>query len=230
MQKSRVLARNKDFTFPNQRLTPRGKCIKINLISQIHRKKKLPVTLHLHSTPTRPLPATPMLHPAMVPARQLLDLPDELLIQIFSLLPSQHDLFTTCLVSRRLNSLADPVLHKSILFDQPKHHFTFSESLITRPRRGSLIQHVRIEYPSSELSEFMSLKDGEEERVRGMGVGRVDRFSHTLSTMSNLENLVISVPESLCRGIGNLFNGPFDLACLKSCESPPSLFTSPNYQ
>jgi hypothetical protein len=151
--------------------------------------------------------------PAMARRRQLVDLPDELLIQIFEALPSQHDLFSACLVSRRLNSLADPVLHKSILFDQPKHHLTFSESLLTRPRRGSLIQHVRIEYPSSELSEFMYLTD---ER----GPGQVDRFSHTLSTMSNLENLVISVPESLCRGIGNLFNGPFDLACLKSCESP----------
>jgi hypothetical protein len=154
----------------------------------------------------------------MSPARHLLDLPDGLLIQIFETLPSQHDLFVTCLINRRLNSLADPVLHKSILFDAPKHHLTFSESLLTRPRRGSLIQHMRIEYPSSELSEFMYLGDGE----GAMGMARVDRFSHTISTMSNLEHLVISVPESLCRGIGNLFNGPFDLACLKSCEFPPS--------
>lgn len=145
--------------------------------------------------------------------RHLLDLPDELLIQILSVLPSQHDLFSVCLVSRRMNSLTDPVLHKSILFDQPKHHLTFSESLLTRPRRGSLIQNVRIEYPSSELSEFMFLT---EER----GPGQVDRFSHTLSTMSNLEDLVISVPDTLCRAIGNLFNHPFDLACLKSCETP----------
>jgi len=144
--------------------------------------------------------------------RHLLDLPDELLIQILSALPSQHDLFSVCLVSRRMNSLTDPVLHKSILFDQPKHHLTFSESLLTRPRRGSLIQNVRIEYPSSELSEFMFLT---EER----GPGQVDRFSHTLSTMSNLEDLVISVPDTLCRAIGNLFNHPFDLACLKSCET-----------
>ena len=97
--------------------------------------------------------------------------------------------------------------------DQPKHHLTFSESLLTRPRRGSLIQDVRIEYPSSELSEFMCLTDVS-------GHGQVDRFLYMISIISNLENLVISVPESLCRGIGTLFNGPFDLACLKSCKDP----------
>lgn len=57
-----------------------------------------------------------------------------------------------------------------------------------------------------------------------MGLGEasmhVDRFAHAISTMSNLEDLVISVPESLSRGIGTLFNGPFDLACLKTCSSP----------
>jgi hypothetical protein len=107
-----------------------------------------------------------------------------------------------------MNKLADPILHKSISFNAPKHHLTFTESLITRPRRGSLILNVRLEYPSHELSEFFNL--GEDERV--------DRFSHAISTMSNLENLVVSVPESLCKGIGTLFNGPFDLACLKTCE------------
>lgn len=48
-------------------------------------------------------------------------------------------------------------------------------------------------------------------------VGRIDHFSYAVSTMSNLETLVISVPESLCQGIGTLFNSPFDLACLKTC-------------
>jgi hypothetical protein len=35
--------------------------------------------------------------------------------------------------------------------------------------------------------------------------------------MSNLETLDISVPVRLLHGIGTLFNGPFDLACLKTC-------------
>ena len=69
---------------------------------------------------------------------------------------------------------------------------------------------VRLEYPSSssELSDFI-FQHG----------ARIDGFSHTISTMSNLETLEISVPEGLCHGIGTLFNGPFDLACLKTCES-----------
>jgi hypothetical protein len=36
--------------------------------------------------------------------------------------------------------------------------------------------------------------------------------------MSNLEKLDIAVPDMLLHGIGSLFNGPFDLACLKWCS------------
>lgn len=146
----------------------------------------------------------------------LVGLPDELLFQILDHLPEQRDLHSLCLVNRRMNDIADPVLHKTISFDHPKHHLTFSESLSRRPRRGSLIQNVRLEYPGSELSdlELMRLDDNHH---------RVDRFSHALATMSNLEDLVISVPKSLCKGIGTVFNGPFDLACLKSCEFPPKV-------
>jgi hypothetical protein len=139
----------------------------------------------------------------------LISLPDELLIQIFGFLPALRDLCALCLVGRRINSVADPVLYKSILFDQPKHHLTFSQSLATRPRRGSVIQNVRLDYPSSQLSELLHLKDGSYR----------DGFSHAISTMSNLENLEVSVPETLLHGIGTLFNGPFDLACLKTCKS-----------
>jgi hypothetical protein len=134
-------------------------------------------------------------------------LPDELLILIFNLV-SQADLCSLSLVSRRLSSVADPVLYKTILFDQPKHHLTFSQSLVTRPRRGSVIHDVRLDYPSHELSDLMHLKDGSYP---------LDGFSHAISTMSNLEKLTVSVPESLLHGIGTLFNGPFDLACLKTC-------------
>jgi hypothetical protein len=142
----------------------------------------------------------------------LLDLPDEIIAQILAHLPNLRDLCTTCLVNRKIHAVADPVLYKSIRFDEPKHHLTFSESLVARPRRGSLIQNVRLEYPSSELSEIMRLKDSS---------SRIDNFSHAISAMSNLESLVISVPESLCHGIGTLFNGPFDLACLKTCKLCP---------
>ncbi|KAG4421475.1 hypothetical protein IFR04_005425 [Cadophora malorum] len=164
--------------------------------------------------PTRPAaPAKKQAHaPEPQPAaqaRELLTLPDELLINIMSLLPLQRDLASMCLVSRRMNSVADPVLYKSILFDQPKHHLLFSESLVTRPRRGSLIQNVRVDFPSAEMADILCLTDTPHP---------IDRFSHTISTMSNLEDLVISVPESLSHGIGNLFNGPFDLACLKTCS------------
>jgi len=144
--------------------------------------------------------------------RTLIGLPDELLAQILDHLPTQRDLHAMCLVSRRINKVADPVLYKSIAFDEPQHHLTFSESLIRRPRRGSLIESIHVDYPSSELSDFMHLNHSPiSNRI-------IDPFSRTISTMSNLEHLKVSVPESLCKGIGTLFNGPFDLACLKSCE------------
>ena len=149
--------------------------------------------------------------PDISKARGLADLPQELIIQILGSLPTSRDHAAVCLVSRRMNSIADPVLHKSILFDKPKHHLTFSESLITRPRRGSLIVNVRLEYPSEELSELELARLDDSHT-------RVDRLSHAIATMSNLEDLVVSVPASLCRGLGTVFNGPFDLACLKSCE------------
>ena len=141
--------------------------------------------------------------------RTLTDLPDELLLQILKSLPAQRDLHALCLVSRRLHTVFDPVLYKSISFEQPHHHIAFSESLNHRPRRGSLIQEVRLEYPGHELDEIISLADGSYQ---------LDNFSHSVSRMSNLENLEISVPASLLHGIGTLFNGPFDLACLKTCE------------
>ncbi|PBP28579.1 F-box domain-containing protein [Diplocarpon rosae] len=119
-------------------------------------------------------------HPA-----SLLKLPDELILQIISRL-LHHDLASLCLVSRRLNAIADPVLYKSILFDQPRHHLLFSESLATRPRRGSLIQNVRVDYAGAGLGLEGDL----------MEAHPIDRFSHTISAMSNLEDLVIAVPEN----------------------------------
>ena len=139
----------------------------------------------------------------------LSDLPDDLLVHILNSLSSLNDLHSLCLVSKRLHHVADPVLYKSIKFNQPHHHIAFSQSLAHRPRRGSLIQNVRLEYPGSELAEIISLRDGSY---------RIDNFSDTISRMSNLEVLDISVPEELLHGIGTLFNGPFDLACLKTCE------------
>lgn len=147
----------------------------------------------------------------------LSDLPDELLSQILLLLPSTHDLHSLCLVSKRMHHVADPVLYKSINFLQPHHHIAFSESLSHRPRRGSLIQNVRLEYPGHELDEWLRLRDGSY---------RIDNFSDAISRMSNLEVLDVSVPEELLHGIGTLFNGPFDLACLKTCKYEKRLLLS----
>ena len=147
----------------------------------------------------------------------LTSLPDELLLQIFEALGiiSRRDLCNVSRVNKRCHRLSDAVLYKSILFERPEFHLTFSESLSRRPRRGSAIFQLKLAYPSSELSQ-LALNTP----VPGSHYdpSRSDSLSRTLSIMSNLEKLDISVPDVLLHGIGTLFNGPFDLACLKTCS------------
>ncbi|OAL44670.1 hypothetical protein IQ07DRAFT_549723 [Pyrenochaeta sp. DS3sAY3a] len=147
----------------------------------------------------------------------LSNLPDELLLNVFEALGriSRRDLCSVSRVNKKCHRLSDAVLYKSILFETPEFHLTFSESLSRRPRRGSAIYEIKLAYPSSELSQLAL-----DAPVHGSHLDprRSDSLSRTLSTMSNLEKLDISVPDVLLHGIGTLFNGPFDLACLKTCS------------
>ncbi|KAF2824187.1 hypothetical protein CC86DRAFT_371573 [Ophiobolus disseminans] len=144
-------------------------------------------------------------------------LPDELLLQIFETLgrTSRKSLCNVSRLNRKYHKLSDAVLYKSILFETPELHLTFSESLSRRPRRGSAIHEIKLSYPSSELSH-LALDAPVHNSY--LDPTRVDGLSRTLSIMSNLEKLDISVPDVLLHGIGTLFNGPFDLACLKTCS------------
>jgi hypothetical protein len=144
-------------------------------------------------------------------------LPDELLLHIFEILgrSSRKSLCNVSRLNKKYHKLSDAVLYKSILFETPELHLTFSESLSRRPRRGSAIHEIKLSYPSSELSH-LALDAPVHNSY--MDPKRVDGLSRTLSIMSNLEKLDISVPDVLLHGIGTLFNGPFDLACLKTCS------------
>ncbi|KAE9573504.1 hypothetical protein CGMCC3_g10308 [Colletotrichum fructicola] len=148
--------------------------------------------------------------------RQLALLPDELLLHIFEAVgrTSRSDLCAVSRVNRAWHELADAILYRQVRFDDPEQHLVFSESLSRRMRRGSAIQDVSLEYPAHELSHL---------RLDGPIHGshhpptRFEALSRTISTMSNLATLEVSVPVTLLHGIGALFNGPFDLACLKHC-------------
>ncbi|ORY08814.1 F-box domain-containing protein [Clohesyomyces aquaticus] len=144
-------------------------------------------------------------------------LPDDLLLQIFEALGrvSKSDLCNVSRLNKRYHRLADTVLYKSIHFLTPELHLVFSESLSRRPRRGSTIQEVKLVYPSSELSSLALDGPVHNSHYRPSSF---DTLSRTLSIMSNLEKLDIAVPDVLLHGIGALFNGPFDLACLKTCS------------
>lgn len=160
--------------------------------------------------------ANPQSIPHQPERAQLATLPDELLLQIFESVGriSRRDLCTVSRLNKKCHELADSILYKSIRFESPEHHLVFSESLSRRIRRGSAIQDIILEYPSSELSHLVL-----DAPVHGSHYlpSSSDSLSRTISTMSNLETLEISVPVQLLHGIGTLFNGPFDLACLKSC-------------
>ncbi|KAI1497924.1 F-box domain-containing protein [Biscogniauxia marginata] len=155
-------------------------------------------------------------HQSQTQCSRISSLPDELLIKIFDAVGkiSRRDLCNVSRVNKSWHELADPVLYKTVRFESPEHHLVFSESLSRRMRRGSVIQDVSLEYPSSELSH-LSLNG--HIPASHYEPSRFDSLSRTISTMSNLEKLDISVPNILLHGIGALFNGPFDLACLKSC-------------
>lgn len=144
-------------------------------------------------------------------------LSDKLLLMIFDVLArnSRHDLCNMSLTNKKYHHLADAALYKNLLFDSPEQHLIFSESLNRRPRRGSMITDIKLEYPGSELSHL--ILDAPLDRSH-YSPDRIDGLSRTLSTMSNLETLDIAVPVKLLHGIGTLFNGPFDLACLKTCN------------
>lgn len=155
------------------------------------------------------------------PRDRLAVLPDALLLRLFELIgrTSKRDLCAVSRLNRRYHTLSDAVLYKSILFESPELHLTFSESLGRRPRRGSAIHEVTLEYPSSELSQLAldSTVHGSHYEPSRDQPSHYDGLSRTLSIMSNLEKLDIAVPAVLLHGIGALFNGPFDLACLKTC-------------
>ncbi|KAI8633895.1 hypothetical protein F5Y19DRAFT_471154 [Xylariaceae sp. FL1651] len=150
-------------------------------------------------------------------SRLVAALPDELLAQIFEAVAriSRRDLCSVSLVNKNWHDVADSILYQKVRFGNPEHHLVFGESLARRVRRGSAIHFASLEYPNSELSH-LSL-NGHIANSH-YAPSHFDSLSRTISTMSNLQELEISVPVTLLHGIGALFNGPFDLACLKSCS------------
>jgi hypothetical protein len=151
---------------------------------------------------------------------RLASLPDAILIDIFEAVNrlSKRDLCAVSRLNKRYHVLADAVLYKTVHFLTPELHLIFSESLSRRPRRGSSIQAVKLAYPASKLSSLISRAP-----IHGSQMHQdhpplpFDSLSRTISTMSNLETLDVAVPDTLLHGMGMLFNGPFDLACLQSC-------------
>lgn len=146
-------------------------------------------------------------------------LPDTVLVSIFEAVAdiSKRDICSVSRLNRRYHVLADAVLYKTVHFLTPELHLIFSESLTRRPRRGSAIHEIKLAYPASQLSAVVSKLPVHGARDFYDKPLPFDSLSRTISTMSNLESLDIAVPEPLLHGIGQLFNGPFDLACLKSC-------------
>ncbi|EEY18725.1 conserved hypothetical protein [Verticillium alfalfae VaMs.102] len=160
--------------------------------------------------------AEKVVHPDLLAA-----IPDSVLLRLFEAVAQQskRDLCTVSRLNKRYHALADAVLYKTVLFLNPELHLLFSESLSRRPRRGSAIQHVKLAYPSHELTALTIDAHAPVHGYRPQDAAlRFDSLPRAIAAMSNLETLDISVPVTLLHGIGQLFNGPFDLACLKSAS------------
>jgi len=173
-----------------------------------------------HSLISKPINGQPAAN-SISKKPDLAALPDSILLRIFEQvgLDSKHSLSSVSRLNRHYHGLADSILYKRVHFDTPELHLVFSESLQRRPRRGSAIYDISLSYPSSELERLVNPptdQDGKDHNYTPPPL-RVDGLSRTISAMSNLESLNVAVPETLLHGIGTLFNGPFDLACLKSC-------------
>lgn len=146
-------------------------------------------------------------------------LPDQVLVQVFKTVGtvSKHDLCSVSRLNMRYHLLADAILYQTIQFFTPELHLVFSEGLSRRPRRGSSVKGIKLAYPASNLSRLVSNAPIHGSRSRHHSPLPFDSLSQAIATMSNLEVLDIEVPDALSHGIGQLFNGPFDLACLSSC-------------
>ena len=156
-------------------------------------------------------------------------LPDGLLTLIFEAVGriSRRDLCSVSRLNKRIHALADSILYRTVLFNSHDHHIVFRESLNRRPRRGSAIQDITVKLNETSLELSQLLLEGAEHVGAAAALSptsplapalpEVDGLSHAIATMSNLETLDIAVPAKLLHGIGTLLNGPFDLACLRSC-------------
>ncbi|KAH6666520.1 hypothetical protein F5X68DRAFT_217227 [Plectosphaerella plurivora] len=150
---------------------------------------------------------------------QLGRLPDKVLLRLFEVVSwaSKRDLCNVSRLNKHYHGLADAILYQTVHFLTPELHLIFSESLSRRPRRGSAIQDIKLAYPASELESLISDGPIHGARLNDDPPQRFENLARTISAMSNLETLDVAVPDNLLHGIGQLFNGPFDLACLKSC-------------
>ncbi|KAF1735145.1 hypothetical protein CRV24_004066 [Beauveria bassiana] len=149
----------------------------------------------------------------------LAKLPNAVIVRIFEATAdiSKSDICSVSRLNRRYHTLADAVLYKTVRFLTPELHLIFGQSLSRRPRRGSAIHEIKLAYPASQLSDVVSKLPINGARDSYDKTLPFDNLSRTISTMSNLVTLDIAVPEALLHGIGQLFNGPFDLACLQTC-------------
>ncbi|KAH8886002.1 hypothetical protein GQ53DRAFT_750837 [Thozetella sp. PMI_491] len=150
----------------------------------------------------------------------LSNLPDALLVLIFEAVgrSSRRDLCSVSRLNRRYHGVADSVLYRTVLFESPEHHIIFRESLNRRPRRGSAIQDITVKIGDASLELSQLMLEGIDQTGSPVSPHYGSNgLSNAIATMSNLETLDISVPVALLHGIGTLFNGPFDLALLKSC-------------
>ncbi|OAA67632.1 hypothetical protein ISF_03808 [Cordyceps fumosorosea ARSEF 2679] len=147
-------------------------------------------------------------------------LPTAVIVKIFETIDdnSKRDICSVSRLNRRYHTLADAVLYKTVHFLTPQLHFIFGESLSRRPRRGSAIHEIKLAYPASQLSDMVSRLPVNGTRNSYDRSLPFDSLSSTISRMSNLVTLDIAVPNALLHGIGQLFNGPFDLACLQTCR------------
>lgn len=120
-------------------------------------------------------------------AASLLSLADELLVLILDAIHLRNDLYSLMRVCRRLSSLAEPCLYRSVLLRDIEDSTSFVDSLSKHPERALQTRSLDLDFTAQEEFEPVTVIP-------------------LLASMSNLQELLINSSDEENYAFDEMFN------------------------